>query len=289
MQQTLSENAKLLGLGEGVFHKEQVLSEYVKKCHSALKNRVNIGILGFILRARNIPTMNILVSGGTKGIGRAIVKKFAQQGFGVAFYSKNPDNLKSLKEELLLSNPDTNIYCAEVDAADTPSVKNFAADALKQLGHFDVLVNNVGIFKPGQILSEQDGVLEHLLQVNVASAYHLTRAVLPDMLKQKKGHVFNICSTASIIPYVNGGSYCISKFALLGMSKVLREELKETNVRVTAVLPGATYTESWSSSNLPEDRFIQPEDISAAIWSCYQLSSHAVVEELLIRPQLGDI
>ncbi len=109
------------------------------------------------------------------------------------------------------------------------------------------------------------------------------------MLKQKKGHVFNICSTASIIPYVNGGSYCISKFALLGMSKVLREELKETNVRVTAVLPGATYTESWSSSNLPEDRFIQPEDISAAIWSCFQLSSHAVVEELLIRPQLGDI
>ncbi|MBL7876963.1 MAG: SDR family NAD(P)-dependent oxidoreductase, partial [Cyclobacteriaceae bacterium] len=103
------------------------------------------------------------------------------------------------------------------------------------------------------------------------------------------GHIFNICSIASIKAYPNGGSYAISKFALLGFSKVLREELKEHGIRVTAVLPGATKTASWAGSTLPDSRFIKPEDVAETIFSAYSLSPNAVVEELLIRPQLGDI
>lgn len=98
-----------------------------------------------------------------------------------------------------------------------------------------------------------------------------------------------MCSTASIVPYVNGGSYCISKFALLGMSRVLREEMKPFGVKVTAVLPGATLTASWDGTDLPKERFMQPEDVAEAIWTAYSLSPNSVLEELLIRPQLGDI
>jgi short-subunit dehydrogenase len=109
------------------------------------------------------------------------------------------------------------------------------------------------------------------------------------MIRRKGGHIFMMCSTASIIPYTNGGSYCISKFALYGMTKVLREELKEHGVRVTAVLPGATLTASWEGVDLPAERFMKPEDVAQAMFTAWSLSSQAVIEELLIRPQLGDI
>ena len=109
------------------------------------------------------------------------------------------------------------------------------------------------------------------------------------MKKRKKGHIFNICSTASITAYTNGGSYCISKFAMYGMSKVLREELKADQIRVTSVMPGATFTASWEGVDLPEDRFMKPEDVAEMIFTTYQLSDRTVVEDLVIRPQLGDL
>jgi short-subunit dehydrogenase len=98
-----------------------------------------------------------------------------------------------------------------------------------------------------------------------------------------------MCSIASIKAYPNGGSYAISKFALLGFSKVLREELKEFNIRVTAVLPGATRTASWDGVDLPEDRFMRAEDVAETVFSAYSISERSVVEEIIIRPQLGDI
>jgi NADP-dependent 3-hydroxy acid dehydrogenase YdfG len=109
------------------------------------------------------------------------------------------------------------------------------------------------------------------------------------MIERKKGHIFNLCSTASITAYTNGGAYCVSKFALYGMTKVLREELKPHGIRVTAILPGATLTASWEGVDLPPERFIQATDVAKMIWSAYNLSPGAVIEEILMRPQLGDI
>ena len=128
-----------------------------------------------------------------------------------------------------------------------------------------------------------------MINTNLYSAYHLTRAILPGMLKQKKGHIFNICSTASIYAYPNGGSYSISKFAMYGMTKVLREELKDKAIRVTAILPGATWSDSWKGVDLPEDRLMDAGDIAKTIWSAYTLSDNAVIEELVIRPVEGDL
>ena len=108
-------------------------------------------------------------------------------------------------------------------------------------------------------------------------------------MEAKSGHVFNICSIASLQAYEAGGSYSISKFAMLGLSKQLRHELKNFGVRVTAVMPGATLTDSWAGVDLPADRFIQAEDVAKTIQAVYELSSSADVEEIVIRPQLGDI
>jgi short-subunit dehydrogenase len=109
------------------------------------------------------------------------------------------------------------------------------------------------------------------------------------MIAAKDGYIFNMCSIASIMAYPNGGSYSISKFALLGMTKVLREELKPHGIRVTAIMPGATLTASWEGVDLPAERFMKPEDVAETIYTAYALSKQSVVEEILIRPQLGDL
>jgi short-subunit dehydrogenase len=109
------------------------------------------------------------------------------------------------------------------------------------------------------------------------------------MKSVKSGHIFNMCSIASIKAYDNGGSYAIAKFALLGFSKCLREELKAHGIRVTAIMPGATKTASWDGVDLPEERFMKVEDVAEMVYAAYSLSGRSVVEEVIIRPQLGDI
>jgi hypothetical protein len=109
------------------------------------------------------------------------------------------------------------------------------------------------------------------------------------MISQKCGHIFNMCSIASLHAYANGGSYSISKFAMLGFSKSLREELKPHGVKVTSLMPGATLTDSWAGVDLPESRFMKAEDIAQLIFDVYNLSASTVIEEVVLRPVLGDI
>jgi short-subunit dehydrogenase len=128
-----------------------------------------------------------------------------------------------------------------------------------------------------------------MMNANMYSAYYMTRSLVPKMKANKSGHIFNMCSIASFKAYANGGSYAISKFAMLGFSKCLREELKADGIRVTAVMPGATKTASWDGVDLPESRFMPVEDVADSIYSAWSLSTRSVVEEIVIRPQLGDL
>lgn len=230
----------------------------------------------------------IVVTGGTKGIGYAILRRYAAEGFDLVTCSRNKTDLENVVEQL---SDQYHVHVGHMvaDLSQKSEVERFAA-YVKSLGKpVDVLVNNAGLFIPGAVHLEEDGALEHMISTNLYSAYYLTRGLVHDMKSRKQGYIFNMCSTASIVPYVNGGSYCISKFALLGMSRVLREEMKPFGVKVTAVLPGATLTASWDGTDLPKERFMQPEDVAEAIWTAYSLSPNSVLEELLIRPQLGDI
>lgn len=241
--------------------------------------------------ANNFNKMNklALITGGTKGIGKALVEKFASEGFDILTCARNEADLETLKSSILKFNKNVAVSTCVADL----SAKNGREVFLKTYASLnrtaDVLINNAGVFVLGQIHNEPEGVLENQIQTNLMSAYDISRGIVPGMIAKKKGTIFNICSTASIIPYVTGGSYCISKFALLGMTKVLREEMKEHNIRVTAVLPGATLTASWEGVDLPKERFMKPEDVANSIYGIYDLSDQTVVEELLLRPQLGDI
>ncbi len=230
----------------------------------------------------------IAVTGGSKGIGRAIINLFADKGFSIITCSRSMADLEGLKTELATKNPDVLLEAIEVDLSQKEEVDKFIKFAQTHSAKLQVLVNNAGVFSPGQLHTEEEGAFELIMNTNVASVYHITRGLIHSLMNNK-GHIFNMCSTASIVPYVNGGSYCISKYALLGMTKVLREEMKDKDVRVTAIMPGATMTASWVGTDLPEDRFMNANDVAHAVWGAYTLSDRSVVEEIVIRPQLGDI
>ncbi len=224
--------------------------------------------------------MNVaVISGGTKGIGRAIAELLLEQGFKVYISARNI-NLAFVHKNL--------VQC-KADLSTKDGVFDFAQEIKAKEDHIDILVNNVGVFMPGSLLEEEDGSFETQINTNLASTYHLTRATISHIRKSAKPYIFNICSTASITPYMNGGSYCISKYAQLGFTKVLREELKADRIKVSAVMPGATLTNSWANTDLPSERFSAPLSIAQMIWAAYQLPDGTVIEEILMRPMEGDI
>jgi short-subunit dehydrogenase len=231
----------------------------------------------------------ILITGGTKGIGRAIVEQFAKEGFHIITCSRNENDLQKLKLYIEQSYTFSKVFYKAADLSENNSLTDFIKYVQGLHVKLDIIVNNSGLFIPGKIHEEDDQALPFMINTNLYSAYYISKAFVKDMIKRRSGHIFNMCSTASITPYINGGSYCISKYALYGMTKVLREETKEHNVRVTAILPGATLTASWEGVDLPAERFIKPEDVAMAVYNTYTMSENTVVEEILIRPQLGDI
>ena len=230
-----------------------------------------------------------VITGGTKGIGKATVLKFLSQGFDVISCSRNLTELENLSNEFTSNFSRQKFFYLQADLSNKSDIAQFIK-FIKDIGRpIDVLVNNAGLFIPGTVHSEDDGNLELMIETNLYSAYYLTRGLIESMKTKKSGHIFTMGSVASIQAYENGGSYSVSKFALLGFTKALREEMKPFGIKVTSVLPGATLTASWEGVDLPSSRFIKAGDIASTIYGAYTLSDSAVVEEILVRPQLGDI
>lgn len=233
--------------------------------------------------------MKAVITGATKGIGRALAETFASKGFDLAICSRNEEDLKQTRKELLDKYPSIEVLTQQTDMSKKEEVRNFGTMIQSVWDHFDVLINNAGVYIGGEIHKEEEGVLEQQIETNLYSAYYMTRSLLDLMLNKKKGHVFNICSIASFMAYPNGGSYSISKFAMLGFSKVLREEMKDKGIKVTSVMPGATWSNSWAGVELPESRLMPAEDIAKAVWGAWELSDSTVIEDIILRPQLGDL
>ncbi len=231
--------------------------------------------------------MIIVITGASKGLGKSFAEIFAEQNT-LLLCARNEVVLKQTATQLQQQYPSANIHYKKTDMRNKQEVIAFA-NWCNSFGTTDILINNAGKFVAGSICTEDDTTLEMMMETNVYSAYYLTKLLVPKMKENKKGHIFNICSIASLQAYSNGGSYSISKFALLGFSKNLREELKPYGIKVTAVMPGAVYTDSWSGTGVSEERIMEVKDIAKMVEAASQLSFNACVEEIVIRPQLGDI
>ena len=233
--------------------------------------------------------MNCIITGASKGLGRAMAEKFAAGGYDLYLCSRSRDVLGGTVEELVAKYPGIRVDAQAVDLADEAHVRKFGKWILSQGTSIDVLINNAGQFVPGSVHNEEEGALEKMMAVNLYSAYHLSRMLLPTMMAQEKGHIFNICSIASLQAYPNGGAYSISKFALAGFSKNLREEMKSYGIKVTAVYAGAAFTDSWAGSGVDPHRIMEAGDVADMVYAASRLSPQATVEDILLRPQLGDL
>jgi short-subunit dehydrogenase len=233
--------------------------------------------------------MHILITGASRGLGRAIAERFAAAGYDLVISSRNEEALKITAGALKSDFPAIDLQVRAFDLGKAEQAKGFGQWVLGLGIPVDILVNNAGQFIPGNVHNEEEGALETMIGVNLYSAYHLTRTLLPGMMERKKGHIFNICSIASLQAYPNGGAYSISKFALAGFSKNLREEMKPYGIKVTSVYPGAVYTDSWAGTGVNPRRIMEAGDIADMVYAAAGLSQQATVEDIVLRPQLGDL
>ena len=226
--------------------------------------------------------MKAVITGATKGIGRAIAIKLWKEGYHLALVARGLEELKELRDELFITGRTVLIYA--VDCADKDAVYQFLNDVETDFGFADVLVNNVGAFLPGSMLDEADEAFEKQQALNVNAAYYMSKFFGKKMRTDQRGHIFNICSVASRAPVENGGSYSVTKAAMLSLNNVLRQELAPHNVKVTAFLPGSTKTSSWEGTTIPNEKFVQPEDIAETLFTILNLSKGVNVDEVLITP-----
>jgi short-subunit dehydrogenase len=238
--------------------------------------------------------MNVAITGASRGLGRAMAERFAEAGHSLFLCSQSEVSIESAAVDLRRDFPGIKLKTHTGDLSLRKEAQRCGRWILEQTANggnprLDVLINNAGQYLPGDISDEPEGNLEKMMEVNLYSAYHLTRALLPQMLRQGSGHIVNICSIASLQAYPGGGAYSISKAALSSFSKNLREELKPAGIRVTAVYPGAVWTDSWKGSGVKPERIMEASDIAEMVYAATRLSSRAVAEDIILRPQLGDL
>jgi short-subunit dehydrogenase len=224
-----------------------------------------------------------VVTGGTKGIGRALVWKLAAEGWQIATCARDSDALKALQTAIEAATGNK-IYVQSGNMGWRDDVDAFAEFVLRVGVPLGLLVNNAGQFVPGSLTEEDEGTLEQMMDTNLYSAYHLTRALIPTLYEQNEGLIVNIGSIAALEAYPPGASYSISKHALLGFSRALRHEAAQHNVGVTIINPGPVYTSSWAASGVEPEKLASAEDLAELIHSITLLSSRSVAEELTFKP-----
>lgn len=231
---------------------------------------------------------SIVITGASRGIGRAVALAFAKESdTRLTLVSRNIELLEEVAASCRELGAETAVH--PCDVTDEDAVADLAKQVVDRWGAPDVLVNNAGLFQPATFLETTPAAFREQVDVNLTSAFLVTRAFLEPMLDARHGSIFYMASVASIRAYPSGVAYCAAKHGLLGLARSVREETRPFGIRVTAIIAGATFTPSWEGVDLPEERFMPPEDIARTVLDIVHLSDRSVVEEILIRPQPGDI
>jgi NADP-dependent 3-hydroxy acid dehydrogenase YdfG len=231
----------------------------------------------------------VLITGASQGIGAAIARVFAREVRGVrlALVARNARNLGATARACAKLGATTAVF--PCDVSDEAAVAAMAAAVTKRYGTVDVLINNAGKFAGAPFTRMSVADFDGLIAANLRSVFLVSRAFVPAMVKRRRGDVFNMSSIAGLIAYPGGAGYGAAKFGVTGLSKVMRAELKDQGVRVCCVYPGATASPSWKGSGVAAPRMMPAEDVARAFLDIYRLSRRTVVEEIVLRPQQGDL
>lgn len=233
----------------------------------------------------------VLITGASQGIGAALARVFAAEVRGVrlALVARNARNLRAVAAECSKLGSDVEAAAFACDTSDEAAVAKLARAVAKRYGAVDVLINNAGAFTQAKFVDTSVADFDRMIAVNLRSAFLVTRAFLPAMLERRRGDVFFMSSIAGLGAYPNAAAYCAAKFGVTGLAQVLRAETRDAGVRVCCVHPGATWSPSWSGSGVAPERIMPAEDVARAFLDVYRLGRSTVVEEIVLRPQQGDL
>lgn len=231
----------------------------------------------------------VLITGASQGIGAAIATTFAREirGVRLALVARQETKLAAVARACERLGAKAAIFLCDV--SDEAAVAALAEAVKRRFKAVDVLVNNAGSFAGATLTEMSVAQFDRLIAANLRSVFLVSRAFLPGMIARRRGDIFNMSSIAGLIAYPGGSGYSAAKFGVSGLSKVMRAELRSQGVRVCCVYPGATVSPSWKGSGVDEQRMMPAEDVARAFVDVYRLSRRTVVEEIVLRPQGGDI
>ena len=223
-----------------------------------------------------------LVTGASKGIGRAVARGLADDGFNLAITARSEDKLKQLKEEILSTESSIKVETYALDVRDQDRIKAMVNEIEKKFSRIDLLFNNAGIFHKGTLDLPFEEFAE-MMDINLRSAFLVLKEVVPVMQKQKSGTIINLASRSGLQAKARSGGYAASKFALVGLSEALYRDVTADGIKVTALCPGWVDTDMAQMSGLPGSDMIQTEDILNTVRWLYNLSPSACVNNVLIE------
>jgi len=221
-----------------------------------------------------------IITGAGKGIGKAAAAALAKEGVNLGLLARSTTDLEALQKELS-GTYGVNVFYASADISKPSEVQQAISSLTGELGHVDILINNAGIAQFGTVADMDPEQWERIIQVNLMGTYYVTRAVLPGMIQQNSGTIINVASTAGERGFATGSAYCASKFGVLGLTEALMQEVRKSNIRVTALTPSTVNTDLASNAGLKigdEDRMMQPEDVAELITTTLKLPPRVFIK-----------
>ncbi|MBU0939965.1 MAG: 3-ketoacyl-ACP reductase [Bacteroidetes bacterium] len=227
----------------------------------------------------DLKNKNALITGAGKGIGKAIALALAKEGVNVILIARTQEEIDNVAAKARALR--VKAIAITADVTDINSVNKAAEKAIAEFGTIDILINNAGIAAFGKFLDLEPTDWERIIQVNLMGTYYMTRAVLPNMIERQSGDIINISSTAGLAGNALTSAYSASKFAVLGLTDSLMQEMRKHNVRVTALTPSTVATDMAKDLKLTDgdpEKVMQAEDIAELIVAQLKLNRRVFIK-----------
>ncbi|QSW87782.1 3-ketoacyl-ACP reductase [Flavobacterium endoglycinae] len=227
----------------------------------------------------DLKNKNALITGAGKGIGKAVAVALAKEGVNLILVSRTQKDIEQLADEV--SNLGVKALALSADVSDINSITTAVEKALAEFKHIDILINSAGIASFGKFLELEPEAWERIIQVNLMGTYYATRAVIPNMIERQAGDIINISSTAGLNGNALTSAYSASKFAVLGLTDSLMQEMRKHNIRVTALTPSTVATDMAKDLNLTDgnpEKVMQSEDMADLIIAQLKLNRRVFIK-----------
>jgi 3-oxoacyl-[acyl-carrier protein] reductase len=226
-----------------------------------------------------------IVTGGSRGIGRAVAAAFLQRGIHVSISGVNKEHLQKAEVELArVSVAGARVLAFNADVRDHSAVQSLVDETVRRQGGLDILVNNAGVGWFGTVESQAHDEWRRIVDTNITGVFNCCKAAIPHLRRQGGGWIINISSLAGSHPFAGGAAYCASKAALDAFSEALMQEVRQDGIRVSYVKPGSVNTDFMGHADQQNDWKLRPEDVAQAIVDLVSHDRRSLPSRVEIRP-----